>query len=524
MFQNLINTALLGTDKMDFDVRLLPQSVQTIVATMPEADKEARFLKTAALMAFYEEAGCLPKRFLGELPTDKPTQELPITTEKFAKILPTILEVQYYFRNDLLELWLDKLIENQQIVSAKTVVLLLGLVEGLPKKFRPKILKVIGSKGLNLLAYKTDISQWQILPDEQIWTEGRLAERRDFFTNLRKENPQKALELQQSTWSQESLSDKMAFLEVLKNTFQSTDVSFLENILPEFQYKNKERKTQKDCRNLVMGLLVGQPHTTAYSRTNEALTAYIVSEKAKGVLGWVGKENKALDLPKEEDSFLNINTMMADYGFEASPDAAIFVSNQLYWLSCFVAILPFDFWETQLQKNTENTLIYLTGDGFWVKIGGKKQAILLHALIANALQLKNTALANAIIKITVEQEHWQLLQILSQTEQENYLIENNQLTNQQAIEACFGDWKGTWSAHFSTKILQECYNVIITKSTYLPDRLGAMLAQFLHPSSINFLETANVYPPTANNYHINHWQNFFVDAIQKTFEIKQQIR
>ncbi len=522
-FQNLINTALLGTDKIGFDESTLPQSIQDIVQQIPETDKETKFLKTAALVSFYEQAGQKPARFTGELLTDDVSKDLPVASEQFAQLLTEILEIQYYYRNDLLALWFDKLIENQQIVPTKSIVTLLGLVESLPKKFRPKIQKVMGQKGLFLLNFKTDMSQWQILPDEQIWAEGRLAERREFFINLRKENPEKAIELLQNTWQQESLNDKSAFLEVINNTFRVQDCVFLESILPEFQYKAKERKTQKECRNLVVSLLCGQAKSTLHTRATEAWQTYFGNQKSKGLLGWVGKENKALVLPQEEDNFLNINVMMAEYGLETSPDAAIFVNNQLYWLSCFLAILPFNFWEISLKKNTDDTLAYFTSDDFMVKISGKKTAILLNALIQNAARFSNIELAKAIIKITGQADHLPLLKILSQTEQENYLINNKQLTNQAAIEACFDGCRCTWSLDFSNKILAECHFMITEKNTYLSDRMGAMLAQYLHPNSVLFLEKPQTYPATASVYHIEHWQKFFAQTIKKTFEIKSKI-
>lgn len=524
MLQKLINTALLGTDKLGFDENQLPESLRKILESSNETDKESRFLKTAALVSFYEEAGQKPKRFLGELSEENLAENLTTASQKLSSMLTEILEVQYYFRNDLIEIWLDKLIENKQIVSPRGLVVLLSQVENLPKKFRVKMLQVIGKKGLYLLNYKTNTSTWKTENEEQIWTEGRLAERREFFINLRKNNPKKALELLESTWKQESLTDKFAFLESIKATFQHFDLPFLESLLPEFAYKSKERKTQKDCRTVLVGMLLGVPETSEYARTIEALAKYCVSEKSKGVVAWaLGKEQKKINLPATEDDFWNTNFMATNYGFETSPDVAIFSNNQRYWLACFIEVLPFDFWVNYMEKDLENTLQYFVNEDFTVKLAGKKTAILLNALITNAVRHKDIILAKALFKVTQLSDQIPLLSVLSITDKEQYLIDTKQLTNQTILDACFGDWKGTWSAEFSTKILRECYASMIERATFLPDRLGAMMAQYLHPSSSNFLQNAKIYPVSATAYYINYWEKNFVDTIVKVFEIKKKI-
>jgi Family of unknown function (DUF5691) len=524
MLEKLINTALLGTDKMAFDENQLPESLRTILSENNGVDKETHFLRTISLVSLYEEAGRKPQRFSGEFSEEEKVEQLATASTKMSGILNEILDIQYYFRNDLLELWLEKLIENQQIVSPRALVILLNQIESLPKKFHPKILKVIGKRGLYLLNFKTDKITFQNPENEQIWTEGRLAERREFFINLRKKTPTKAIESLESTWKQESLNDKFAFLESIKNTFLASDSTFLANILPEFAFKAKEKKTQKECRTVAMGMLLGVPETQEYARTEEALNNYLVNEKGKGVVARaLGKEQKIIRLPETEDDFWNINFMLANYGFDPSPDAAIFNTNQRYWLACLIEVLPFEFWCKHLERDVETTLQYFVSEDFMVKLEGKKTAILLNVLIGNAVRHQNIVLAKALFNITQVKDQVPLLPLLSIADKEQYLIDTKQLTNLPILETCFGDWKGMWSVDFSTKILRECYASMIERNTFLPERLGAMMAQCLHPSSSNFLVNAKVYPVSATPYYTNYWEKHFVNSIIKTFEIKQKI-
>ena len=524
MWQQLINTALLGTDKISFDEKLLPESIRIIVEKIPKDDKETRFLKTAGLVAFYQEAGQKPLRFEGEIIPMQQEENLPIASPKLMAILEDIVMIEGQFRNHLLEIWIDALIEKKQVCTAKKTVILLTLSDNLPKKLQSKIPKVLGKKGLDLWAFKTGAIFEIVQSPEQIWQEGKLSERRELFTILRKENPSKALGLLENTWKEESLNDKMAFIDVIKDTFQPQDLSFLTNIFPEFSFKIKERKTQREIRNMAVGLLMSMKETDIYLQTTEALKSYFTLEKSKGVLGWIGKENIVFILPMEEDNFLNISHIEAEYGFEKSPDVAIFITNQHYWLACFIENLPFNFWINSLQKDMESTINYFLSEAFTVKLSGKKTAVLLNALIQNAVQHKNISLGKTLMNVMNVADQTPLLCLLSISEREQHLISTKQLNAPVAVEACFSDWSGIWSVDFSTKILKESYNTIIEKNTFLSDRFALLMAQHLHPSSINFLKNAKIYPLAATPYYINHWEKNFVDAITISLQIKQKCR
>jgi Family of unknown function (DUF5691) len=524
MWQQLINTALLGTDKINFDDKSLPESIQEIIKQIPEHDKEALFLKTAALVAFYQEAGQIPKRFEGEFTTLYQVDIQTIASLKFLSILDEIVMIEGQFRNHLLEIWLDKLIEKKQVCTAKKTIILLSLSDNLPKKFHSKIPKVLNQKGLDLWVFKTGLVSEEEKSEEEIWEEGKLVERRELFGNLRKNNPQKAIDLLIKTWKEESLNDKMAFVEVIQNTFEKDDVIFLTEILPEFSFKEKERKTQREIRKTIMVLLLNVPQNEIYLQVTEALKKYVVQEKAKGVLGWVGKENKVVRLPKEEDDFMNSKNMEAIYGLEKSPDFAIFTTNQLYWFSHFLEFLPFSFWMNSLEKDMVATVNYFLSEEFLVKLSGKKTAVLLTSMIQNAVNQDNMELAKTLIAVTNLNDQIPLLRLLSIPEREQYMISTKQLNSLPVLEACFLNWNGVWSAEFSSKILKECYATIIEKNRFLNEKFALIMSEHLHHSSDNFLNNAKVYPVSAMPYYINYWEKNFVDALESSMKIKQKCK
>ena len=121
MLEKLINTALLGTDKLSFDENLLPVSIQEALKNINVSDKEARFLKTAALITVYQDAGSLPSRFLGVLPTENIAETLPFASEKLSSVVNDIAEVQYHLRTDLFDLWFDTLITRQELIHPRFI-------------------------------------------------------------------------------------------------------------------------------------------------------------------------------------------------------------------------------------------------------------------------------------------------------------------------------------------------------------------------------------------------------------------
>ena len=61
-WQELVKMALLGTEKMPLQTAVLPQNIQNILEKADKTDKEAYFLKAAALTLTYWKAGRLPDK------------------------------------------------------------------------------------------------------------------------------------------------------------------------------------------------------------------------------------------------------------------------------------------------------------------------------------------------------------------------------------------------------------------------------------------------------------------------------
>ena len=70
-------------------------------------------------------------------------------------------------------------------------------------------------------------------PAFQDWEYGTKAERLLLLDYLRKRHPKKALELIESTWSEDSFQDRQYYLDTLHTNLSETDEEFLESCLDD---------------------------------------------------------------------------------------------------------------------------------------------------------------------------------------------------------------------------------------------------------------------------------------------------
>ncbi|MFN9856892.1 MAG: DUF5691 domain-containing protein, partial [Pseudanabaena sp.] len=88
--------------------------------------------------------------------------------------------------------------------------------------------------------------------DESVWETGSNAARLMWLTKLRLQEPNQARQLLESTWKQESASDRAAFLKVLGNGLSMADEPFLEALLDD---------RSKEVRRVTVDLLTCLPES-----------------------------------------------------------------------------------------------------------------------------------------------------------------------------------------------------------------------------------------------------------------------
>lgn len=239
-WEYLIKNALLGTDRLSLREEELPKYVQQLLAKTDKIDKEDYLLKAITLTSIYEKGGeLLPVNT--DIKTDTAFAEnlpycSPLASLTWRKIQPWATKHPF-----LIQAYLDKVIDNQWIVTPDAIVPLLNL--GATKKgehLREKIAQVVGNRGVWLTSF---YPKWNyILPTDyvKIFHEGKSSERLVALRQIRRTTPNMARVLLSETWKTELPKDKRAFLEVFSIDFQAQDSEFVAQCKADIAYQERE--------------------------------------------------------------------------------------------------------------------------------------------------------------------------------------------------------------------------------------------------------------------------------------------
>lgn len=242
MNAEILKAALLGTDRHMPEIPKDAAAIYTKIQALTTS-KEDRFLKTAFTSILCEEAGAKPLTIHTQLP-ECPPEPLAIITGKPAAFLQSALADQQEILFDFL---VFRLVQRNEVVQPRLVPAILN--RALEKNTnRQQLLDICGSTGQWLCGLNP---QWKelrsgIQVEENIWETGTMAERKLFFSALRKTGSHAAIALLETTWTQENAGNRLAFVELLNEGLSLADEPFLQNLLTD--------KSQK-VRQTAIGLL-----------------------------------------------------------------------------------------------------------------------------------------------------------------------------------------------------------------------------------------------------------------------------
>ncbi len=514
----LRETALLGTDKKALDLQHLPEPVRLALKEVEAPDSDLQFLEANSLFQFYELAGKMPSTFSGNIDETIIEEELTAAPKELMELYNRIESVDHQLKESALTLWLDVLIDNRQIISPDRLVELIDSGRNASNKTKAKIISVVGRKGRWILEHN-DALAFTIAPTgDIIWSEGNMHDRRNMFTALRKTDPQSAITLLKSTWDTESIVNKKAFLELIRQTLVESDIPFLEELYTEFKHHAREKKTEKECRRLVVAMLLVHDSTTLFKSTKEQLTKYIVSPK-KGIAGFVtGQTSGSFRIPDEEDEFWNAQVMEVAYGFEVKNyDIALYNNVQQFWLSYFLEYLPFSFWVSAFGSD------YRKAVQFWlldkIAISGQSVPIYLQTLIDNAVQLNDSELALALIHTQDAQSVLPLLRIVTPKDFEAFMVKNKYLDDVQLLSNGPFDQDQSWSLSFSEAVLKQAHE--LSEQNRASASLGKIIAQFVHHDSIDALYQINNKARESSAYY--NWNTSIFQLVHPMLELRNKI-
>lgn len=237
MIEKVKKYALLGTEKLLFDVEQMPHQIKEYLQNSSEKDNTSQLLSAITLCVNFDKVGIKLNQNFQESLTIAPTEFQPycspFASNMWKKIVAKSLKHPF-----LIHLYLDRIIANNWIVTPDIIVDLLEI--GTIKKnehLHLKIAQVLGQRGEWLTQYNP---KWEyILPQDNIklFNEGKTTERLAAFRRLRKIAPNMARVLLIEKWDKETAKEKKAFLEALSIEYSTEDEAFVEKAKKDINWQ-----------------------------------------------------------------------------------------------------------------------------------------------------------------------------------------------------------------------------------------------------------------------------------------------
>ncbi|MDR6197027.1 DUF5691 domain-containing protein [Siphonobacter sp. SORGH_AS_0500] len=446
-WNELVQVALLGTEKSKFSSESLPQSIQTLLAKADPQDREGFFLTAAALTYQYERSG--KKRALMDLPAITPAeQESRLEAPKEAVDLLKRLLDQQPLNATLLSLYLQKLQEKDWVIPSAHLVQVLNVEDAQVQK---SLLPVLGKRGEWLRSFHSPWQQAAETDWEKSWQEGKIAERKKALYAFREQNPTLARQRLEESWSELAARERKELLEVLSLNLSKDDEAFLRAIQQEL--KGNKPLTQ-ETRQLIFRLLALLSAGAEQLFLQQNLPTYIIREKK--LLGLVSTPK--LVLPEGEDTFFSLQRFAQDWGFyDKNPDSYQYQSLSDYWFWEAVALTNPQIWREALKTDWAGVVKFFTIENAKAdRSAARHKALLLASVRFNVPELFVEAYQKGVSFTGVTTFSLQDYQfILQRIPFRQLYLQKNELL------------QGSWSAELSRHIFQELLELVKSSHVYL---------------------------------------------------------
>ncbi len=354
-WNNILHTALLGTDKKQVSPEELPPDLAAIAEQLRQSggNREEQFLQLSSVAFNYRRCGMIPYYKEGVSISTSPPEENSYCPPAAIQALKDILSLG---NNALLGYWLRLCQEKKWLVIPDLLPDLLQLGE-MQKALRPMLVDCGGKRAQwlagfnpdwmfvqsgkpsgirpehgtgsgirsveeagsaaktgdgmgagmiagsnaddNLLAGTMtapdtgdDVLETKASSDEELWQTGNPEQRRQILAQLRQTDPDKAREWLQQTWAQEDANSRADLLRQLLVRSSEKDLPFLESLLTE-----KSKKVKEEAMTLLK-TIPGSPIVQAYWNL---LRQAVSLKKEKSLLGLVNKSSLQIALPADMD-------------------------------------------------------------------------------------------------------------------------------------------------------------------------------------------------------------------------------
>jgi len=331
-WEEVIHTAMIGTDKKILSVTNLPAdlaAVQTTLSDLTGNDKEALYLQQASLLMNYKQCGLtlLQKEMAGTgiaLPEEK-----PYCSAAAAQVLKEVLNAEAPV---LLHDWLNNCNEKGQVFQPVFIPALFSKATQ-EKHLQELVMHCSGKRGEWISRLNENWNFYSGENPEETWQTGTQDQRRLVLKETRISDPALGLAWLQQSWATEDAAGKLGFLEVLKSGLNEADILFLESLQTE-----KSKKVKEEAINLLKHI----PGSSLIRLYQQVLEEAVQVKKERSLMGLSSKTVLHFKLPS------SIPEAVFQSGIEKMSSQKN-ISDDRFIIYQLISYTPPVFWEKHFQ-------------------------------------------------------------------------------------------------------------------------------------------------------------------------------
>ncbi|MCP4443099.1 MAG: hypothetical protein GY810_29685 [Aureispira sp.] len=333
-WKELVKTVLLGTSTQRKDSIAVQQELKQYgVEAVDSSDRENNTLRALAAYTQLNKAGLTTDSLKNKLLYSScPSEKKEVCSHKAR------LQLQHILQNNYEEILIEllKILDIQQQHIPHQLLPNLLTYGTIHKNVRPYLVPCLGERGVWLSQFNPHwnyVHRILATNDERIFELGSKDERLEYLENLRRLQPQKALQLIEKSWSSEAHAIRVSFLNVLYLNLSYDDEAFLEKCL-------KDRR--KEVREKAVELLSHLPHAALIGRVQKLLEDAVQYNPQK--------RQVSLFLPE------HCTTEMKENGVRVRYKPLPAEGQKANWLAQLMALTPPSYWSKQWDKTPEELL------------------------------------------------------------------------------------------------------------------------------------------------------------------------
>ncbi len=227
----LANTALLGTQRASLPLISDKSVLKNVLEQLTNAPAESKLLSLAGTLSLYEQAGVTPLK-LKRVTDNLPARDVPRCPAAATKLLTRLLEGQH---SELMAEFLTLLANANYRVPEETLPVLLDRAKNV-YPLRAPLMAALGETGRWLASQNPAwyfASQLTFESANADWKSNAMLARQGILKQARASDPRLGLELIESTWKNESPTDRAWIIRALQINSSLADEPFLETALDD---------------------------------------------------------------------------------------------------------------------------------------------------------------------------------------------------------------------------------------------------------------------------------------------------